>query len=186
MKKIFFVFIAFVLLSWYVYASVTTARDNKSILPWQGVYSWNFDSAHNVWSSNVAQSRFSFVWGTSLWPTWVVKDSITGLYWESWFDWSDYKYSEAVAYCSWLTLGWFNNWRIPNIKELTSIIDFDKNEPLVDTTFFQFENDTYFMSSTFLPWSTTNYFTVQTFVWNLDPYWHVDFKFYLKCVRSDV
>jgi hypothetical protein len=138
-----------------VYATVTTASLRKSAkLPWQ----WNsysyYDTAHNVWTGYLAESRFSSP------ITWVIYDNITKLYWQqSWTstqqntcktydtnnyidnycnDWTandDCSWCAAQSYCDALVLGTYSDWRLPNIKEIISIIDFSRNNPAISTSF---------------------------------------------------
>jgi len=60
-------------------------------------------------------------------------------------------WSEALAYCESLTLGGSGDWRLPNIRELTSIVDESKYAPALDKTYFT-ESGTgvgYWSSTTF-------------------------------------
>jgi hypothetical protein len=60
----------------------------------------------------------------------TVTDNLTGLMWAKDADairpedWED-----ALAYCNALILGGHDDWRLPNVKELLSLIDFGKNNP---------------------------------------------------------
>ena len=63
----------------------------------------------------------------------TVKDNITGLTWQQSSDtnkdgtinaYDKMSYSHALSYCSNLKLGGFNDWRLPDIKTLYSLIDF--------------------------------------------------------------
>ncbi len=73
----------------------------------------------------------------------TVTDSITGLMWEqgvvegcgvtaggftnSW--------TNALSYCNGLSLGGYSDWRLPNIKELTSIVNYAKYSPAIPGNF---------------------------------------------------
>ncbi len=69
----------------------------------------------------------------------VVTDSTTGLQWQdneaaktTMKEWQD-----AIDYCeNDVTLGGHNDWRLPNSKELLSIADWSRYDPVVDTTYF--------------------------------------------------
>ena len=82
----------------------------------------------------------------------TVTDNVTGLMWEQAFtqvDWADAEAAAAAA-----TTGGYDDWRIPTIKELYSLIDFTGNQgtgdvtstvapddavPYIDTDYFEFE-----------------------------------------------
>jgi len=66
----------------------------------------------------------------------TVTDNVTGLVWAQ--DQSDrgMDWDEAKTYCSNLTLGGFDDWRLPSLKELWSIRDFSTGWPYVDTYYF--------------------------------------------------
>jgi hypothetical protein len=66
----------------------------------------------------------------------VVLDTLTGLMWArdvnldatnnfGWKTWVD-----AIAYCNTLDHGGYNDWRLPNVKELQSLADFGTPRPL--------------------------------------------------------
>ena len=77
----------------------------------------------------------------------TVTDVSTGLVWQQAtagpMDWKS-----ALKYCERLTLGGCSNWRLPNIKELASIVDLSKAGPSIDTTYFPNAIAYYYFSST--------------------------------------
>ena len=73
----------------------------------------------------------------------TVTDNVTGLMWEQ--KTADggsrdkeitHTWKDALAYCEDLILGGFSDWRLPNPKELERIVDLEKSNPAVDTTYF--------------------------------------------------
>jgi len=83
----------------------------------------------------------------------VVTDSKTGLQWQD--DYSDNggdikyaKWTDAIAYCEDLTLGGHSDWRLPNKKELLSIVDYGKYNPSIDTVFTHTASNYYWSSTT--------------------------------------
>jgi len=70
----------------------------------------------------------------------VVADSTTGLEWQD--DYSDNggtvksaTWQDALIYCEELSLGGKNDWRLPNIRELKSIVDDTKDNPAINSVF---------------------------------------------------
>jgi hypothetical protein len=92
----------------------------------------------------------------------IISDTQTGL------DWQDNggiiksgNWEEALNYCENLTLGNYNNWRLPNINELLSIVDNTKSNPAIDELFTSI-NIGFYLSST-------------TLISNTDDVWGVNF-----------
>ncbi len=61
----------------------------------------------------------------------IVMDMATGLMWQDGYtigkDWQ-----HALAYCESLNYGGFSDWRLPNINELRSLVNYDKTKPATD------------------------------------------------------
>jgi len=68
----------------------------------------------------------------------VVIDQITGLIWQRRDDGTKRTWKEALDYCENLSLAGYSDWRLPEKKELQSIIDFGSFSPALDTTFFPY------------------------------------------------
>ena len=82
-------------------------------------------------------------------PT-MVKDPKTHLIWEDTLHASEEKvtHREAEAYCEALTLGTFENWRLPTLPELLTIVDYKRYKPAILKEFKHVDNDTLYWSST--------------------------------------
>lgn len=169
MKKIYKILLGllwFIMFSWLVYATVTIANTNKStFLPWQWIRTWYHDSAHNVWATYLAEDRFIFLtW--SLWAgnNWVIKDNVTNLIWQSYardswvISWKD-----AKTYCRDLVLWGETEWRLPNLKEITSIIDLSR--------FAQSLNWTYFTTTWQYYWTSNTHATYTESAWRVSFYY---------------
>jgi len=76
----------------------------------------------------------------------TVKDNITNLMWQDNISSSSVEWVNAITYCENLTLGSFNNWKLPNKTELLSIVDYNKSSPAIST--FINTNLGYYWSST--------------------------------------
>ena len=70
----------------------------------------------------------------------TVSDGATGLMWQQGeLDLIDYKsWDAALAYCTGLTLSGYADWRLPNVRELFTLIDDRTFNPAIDTTFFPY------------------------------------------------
>lgn len=93
--------------------------------------------------------------------------------------------TSAISYCEQLALGGYEDWRLPNIKELISIEDMTAFNPTIDTAFFPNTNSTGFY------WTSTTYALVPSDAWvvafgNGQTYYdlktHTD---YVRCVRGE-
>jgi hypothetical protein len=77
----------------------------------------------------------------------TVLDTETDLLWQRAVPASFYTWSGALAYCEGLSLGGFSDWRLPNIKELQTLVDDREYSPAIDTTAFPATPLSYFWSS---------------------------------------
>lgn len=67
----------------------------------------------------------------------TVTDRATGLMWQQADDTQTRDWPSALAYAESLELAGYNDWRLPNPKELQSLVDYDKTEiPVIDENFF--------------------------------------------------
>jgi len=127
----------------------------------------------------------------------IVTDVTTGL------DWQDTEFNaqsiemnrdEAIEYCENLVLGSYNDWRLPNINELKSIISFSKSNRAFDsvftyTDFEKYHRWTYYMSSTIYKYYwPQEYFDYERQNLVIDKRSrrvdHVSDDCYVKCVRG--
>ena len=77
----------------------------------------------------------------------TVTDNTTGLVWQQ-SEGGAMVVTNALAFCNTLSLGQYSDWRLPNIKELTSIIDYDRYNPSIDTIYFPNAHAAGYWSST--------------------------------------
>jgi hypothetical protein len=67
----------------------------------------------------------------------IVTDNASGLMWQQADSGDTYSWGGAMAYCEDLSLEGYDDWRLPDNKELQSIVDYDATEtPAIDTTIF--------------------------------------------------
>lgn len=80
----------------------------------------------------------------------VVTDSKTTLQWQDNNESNSTlkSWEEAISYCEDLTLDNENDWRLPNVNELKSILDRTTKQPAIDTTFKYVTSADYWSSTT--------------------------------------
>ena len=77
----------------------------------------------------------------------TVTDQMTGLMWQA-TEIRPEKWQQALAYCNQLDLGGYSDWRLPTIKELSTLVDESRANPAIDTTFFPGTRSSSYWSST--------------------------------------
>ncbi|MDQ7022091.1 MAG: DUF1566 domain-containing protein [Candidatus Gracilibacteria bacterium] len=81
--------------------------------------------------------------------TGVIKDNLTLLEWQKDGSTDGTKtWTNAKAYCANLTLGGKTDWRLPDVTELLSIVDFNKYNPSIDSKFTNTASSYYWSSTT--------------------------------------
>ncbi len=70
----------------------------------------------------------------------TVTDEVTGLMWQQVPVSDSYTYYQAIEYCEDLKLAGYDDWRLPNLKELFSIGNFNSGWPYLDQDFFSLAN----------------------------------------------
>ncbi len=91
----------------------------------------------------------------------TVTDNATGLMWQK-AEPGTKTWEEALAYCENLELAGHKDWRLPNINELQSIVDYGASEPpAIDQTYFP---DT--VSGDY--WSSTTFLKETSYAWDID------------------
>ena len=77
----------------------------------------------------------------------TVSDNVTGLIWQQ-GDSGELTIEDAITYCDNLVLGGFSDWRLPTKEESMSILNFDRNNPALNTTYYSNTNAEYWWTST--------------------------------------
>ncbi len=112
----------------------------------------------------------------------IVVDSVTKL---EWYDdkRSGYRtWNEAVKYCEDLVFNDMDNWRLPNINELISIIDYTRSGIMFDKAFL-YKEDYYYWSSTKSKDSESDFWALDNNTGNMIDL-HMSKQFQVKCVRD--
>ncbi len=89
----------------------------------------------------------------------TISDNATGLMWQkctvglsdnncSTGSATTIDFATATSTCAGLSLGGFSNWRVPNIRELMSIVDFSVAAPTINGTYFPNTPSNWFRTST--------------------------------------
>ena len=92
----------------------------------------------------------------------TVTDNCTGLMWQKdtadingdgtiVFDQDGLKWQEALQYCEGLEFAGHDDWRLPNVRELQSIVDYGRFAPSIHPI-FRAESGSYWSSTTLVSW----------------------------------
>jgi len=112
----------------------------------------------------------------------TVSDYETGLIWQQ-GEGGQKTWESALTYCEGLTLASKTDWRLPNFKELQSIVDYAKYNPAIDKTYFPGV-----VSSSY--WSSTTRASLTSFAWHVYfgfgyvSYHNRTNNYYVRCVRG--
>ena len=91
----------------------------------------------------------------------TVTDNVTGLMWQQSDDNTTRGWEGAIAYCEALILGGHSDWRLPNVKELKSIVDYGALNPAANTAYFPSTKTSYY-------WSSTSFNKYTSEAWNVN------------------
>jgi hypothetical protein len=91
----------------------------------------------------------------------TVTDTCTGLMWQQDTELGAYDWQEALLYCDRFRLGDHTDWRLPNVRELLSIVDYGRVEPAIDPVFD---------AESFNYWSSTNHNEFPQYAWYINFY----------------
>jgi len=78
----------------------------------------------------------------------TVTDRCTGLTWQKSDDFSYADWDDTLRYCDALSFGGYADWRLPNVRELQSIVLYGDNNPAIDTGTFSGSTDSTYWTST--------------------------------------
>ena len=80
----------------------------------------------------------------------VVKDTSTSLIWQDDVASVKRNWSLAIDYCEELDLGGYDDWRLPNSNELSSLVDRNRTTPAIDPAFTNVVSNYYWSSTTYV------------------------------------
>ena len=111
----------------------------------------------------------------------TVTDHNTGLMWQQADDGITRTWSEAKTYCNGLVLGGHNDWGLPRIDQLLTIVDYSRYNPAIYSA-FDCRSDGYWSSSTSANYPDDAWF-VHFYAGNA--YWYYKDAYpYVRCVRG--
>ena len=113
----------------------------------------------------------------------TVKDNNTSLVWQKEDDNSTRNWSNAKIYCESLNFGGYTDWRLPNVKELQSIVNYGNFPPTIDQTYFPNTASSYYWSSTTSQSNTDDAWLVTFGYGSVLKYGKV-YNYYVRCVRG--
>ncbi|MDH4161176.1 MAG: DUF1566 domain-containing protein [Nitrospirota bacterium] len=93
-----------------------------------------------------------------------------------------YSWDDAITYCEGLSLGGFTDWRLPNVRELSSLVDVSRVNQSIDPLFPATQSALY--------WSSTINAGNTLYAWIVDfnsgrVYYNAVFNTnYIRCVRG--
>jgi hypothetical protein len=117
----------------------------------------------------------------------IVRDNVTGLEWQQATVPGTYTWAQAITYCENLVLpaGGYSDWRLPTIKELSTLVDssIPYPGPTINTTFFPGTVASYY-------WSSTTYAYYTSYAWGVSfgygyvMYYDKTNNYYVRAVRG--
>ena len=112
----------------------------------------------------------------------TIVDKGTGLEWQRSDDATLYSWEDALGYCENISLDGKIDWRLPNIRELKSILDYSRYYPAVDSA-IPCRSSTYWSSTTVA--DDTHLSAWSIFFGNGDDIWKLKSdSFHVRCVRG--
>jgi hypothetical protein len=107
----------------------------------------------------------------------------TGLVWQQEDDNTIRTWEAAISYCEGLTFTGHGDWRLPNVRELQTLVDYSRYGPAIDSSLFPGTDSSYYWSST-----SGGYFASNAwYVYFLDGYvgnYYKTSSYYVRCVRG--
>ncbi len=113
----------------------------------------------------------------------TITDRITRLVWQKQDEGATGAWETAIIVCELLSLGGYTDWRLPNVKELRSIVDSGTYAPAIYAGYFpNTRSDSY--------WSSTTYVASPDAAWRVN-FWHGEVAsslkgnhYFVRCVRG--
>lgn len=114
----------------------------------------------------------------------TVTDNIRGFMWQQEDDDVQRNWEVSITYCEGLSLADHDDWRLPNYKELSSIVDYNEFNPAIDDTYFLNTNSSYYLSSTPSVGYPSLTWYVNFYDGYVDYYQESNGEYFVRCVRG--
>ena len=114
----------------------------------------------------------------------TVTDTSTGLMWQQTGPESSRTWEEALAYAEGLVFAGYDDWRLPNARELQSIVDYSEYLTAVNTSFFPNCRPSYYWSSSPSAYYLFSAWTVNFNAGYVSYYNKTDDHCYVRAVRG--
>ncbi|MGK5091346.1 DUF1566 domain-containing protein [Deltaproteobacteria bacterium TL4] len=79
----------------------------------------------------------------------TITDNVTGLLWQKQDDGVGRDWDTANTYCEELPLAGYTDWKLPAVSELTSIVNYGRSSPAINTTYFPSTSSDYWSSAVY-------------------------------------
>jgi hypothetical protein len=115
----------------------------------------------------------------------TITDTETGLVWKQSTEGVKRSWNGAVQYCEDLNFAGYDDWRLPRIDELRTIVNFNRSKPATDPLFVVHADPKYSFT-----WSSSIYVNKPWGAWFIDFYdgmvdaWSMTDVYYVRCVRG--
>jgi hypothetical protein len=114
----------------------------------------------------------------------TVQDRSTGLVWSREnLAGGTMNWKAAKDACAKLTLGGHSDWRLPTVRELLTLVDYERHNPSIDTEAFRCESN-YYWTSTPAAFSPGDYAWVVGFDDGYALWGNQDFDYFVRAVRA--
>jgi len=113
----------------------------------------------------------------------TVTDGNTGLMWQQ-GEGGQKAWEDAITYCEGSSLAGYTDWRLPNIKELRSIINDSIYDPAIDTNYFPDAHASYYWSSTTNTGSSSSAWFVSFYYGYVSNFYDKTIDYYVRCIRG--
>ncbi|MBF0239473.1 MAG: DUF1566 domain-containing protein [SAR324 cluster bacterium] len=113
-----------------------------------------------------------------------IADTSTGLMWQKEDDNSTRTWEAALSYCEALSLGSQTDWRLPNVRELASIVDAATHSPAINSTYFPNTNSSGYWSSSSNAYDSSYAWYVHFSYGDVGYYFKSNTSSYVRCVRG--
>jgi len=112
----------------------------------------------------------------------IVIDNTTGLEWQDDAIGAKVTWQNSIDICDELILGGHEDWRLPNLNELTSLVDDTQYNPSIDSVLKNTASNYYWSSST--PANNSYTAWIVNFKSGYQRYYNKNSNYFVRCVRA--